>query len=182
MVKYSVEDTSLIAIADVIREKTSTTVALNFPSDFISAISSIEQGQNSGIKFATGTMTFNSNYSVSSGNGTEVKHNLGVVPDAIIIRSSTALTDIIYLGSYFGIRKNGIFNPDGSLYSSFQCTGSASNYNNMGVIQTSTNDFTSSSGMCVKNANTTSFYFAPQSNMAAKAGEKYVWYVIGKVS
>lgn len=143
-----------------------------------SIIESIQIG--GGLKYTSGKISFNSDYYVSSGDGTAVTHNLGVVPEAIFIRiSASRLDSIVHLMHYFGTRKNGIFNPDGNLNSSIAVTGIGSN--SISVAEVSSNDFTSSSGKVVKSATTTAFYFAPPSTMMAKAGEEYVWYAIGGV-
>lgn len=171
----------LTAIADAIRGKTGTTGTMTL-DEMVTYIASIEVGSTGGYKFSSGEITFNSDYYVSSssGGGTEISHNLGVVPDAIFIRSDKSSSSVIYLETYFGTKKNGIFNPDGKLIASYHATGISQGNVSVASVNSS-DDFTSSSGTCVRSANTTSFYFAPPSNMMAKSGTKYMWYAIGKI-
>lgn len=49
MAEYLVQDTSLTAIADAIREKGGTTDLLNFPVGMVEAVRNIQSGDGGGI-------------------------------------------------------------------------------------------------------------------------------------
>jgi len=175
MGKYLVEESSLTSIADALRAKTATNNDISFPQGFIDLINTPGNGE---LKFATGTLKFNSDYSVSasSGGGQEVAHNLGVIPDIIFIRATNTISDVIHLAYYFGARANGVFGKG----TSFQVTGKSGS-NNISVLEENhSTDFTSTSSRPVRSATATTFNFAPSSSMSAKSGETYIWYALGR--
>ena len=58
MSKLTVEDTSLVSVANAIRTKGGTTEALTFPDGFVSAIEGIQSGggENYVVGYAEGTI------------------------------------------------------------------------------------------------------------------------------
>ena len=78
-----VNDASLTAIANAIRSKLSTSNTYK-PGQMASAIQSIPTGGGSGIKYDTGTFTFESN---TTGNTPiiSIPHNLGEIPKIVLV-------------------------------------------------------------------------------------------------
>lgn len=107
MAEFKVQDTSLVAIADAIREKAGLSDSLVFPDGFVETVEGLATG---GGAFAT-EVTPASN--ITDMGGIVVTHNLGVLPDYIIVcRKSDwntepkPLTDSVFLSGSFRTRND----------------------------------------------------------------------------
>lgn len=74
---YRVDEASLTAVADAIREKSGTSEGLTFPEGFVNAVAGIQAG-GGGAKFEFGTKV------VTGNGGISIGHNLGETPNLFL--------------------------------------------------------------------------------------------------
>lgn len=183
VVDSAVLESGLTSIANAIREKAGTSDALAFPAGFLEAIAAIESG--GGAKVAYGTFTVAQDYT-TSGNF-EVVHNLGIVPDFLIVSlCNVGLSSKKYeVDTAFGRRTGteSIFSSLASqkvLYKNDSTSASTLNYR-FGVSTTNTNgiDVTDNNNVYIKNTNETSFQLLYSTNRFYYSGRTYFWLAVG---
>lgn len=89
MTEILVKDTSLTAIADVIRSKARTTDPITFPAGFVSSISALLPGEV--IKMAGGTFT-----PAENGETFTFSHGLGITPNFLLFTRVSDATDTYF--------------------------------------------------------------------------------------
>ena len=83
---YRVEESSLTAVADAIREKRGTSEGLTFPEGFVQAVAGIQAG---GGGIATGLVSPTED--IDRTTGILITHNLGKIPRVAIVYRETQL-------------------------------------------------------------------------------------------
>ena len=83
VVDSAVLDAGMISVADAIRAKAGTTEPLAWPDGFKAAIEAISGGGSTGLAYDMGEFVFDAD--IASHKAPAVQHNLGEIPDCIIV-------------------------------------------------------------------------------------------------
>lgn len=90
---YRVEEASLTAVADAIREKTGTSEGLSFPEGFVNAVAGIQAGGGENKLFIT-EITPETDIYNGNNEGVFLQHGLGAIPDFVIVHRKDHSTGI----------------------------------------------------------------------------------------
>ena len=98
MAEYLTNTNDLTKVASAIRAKAGTTEPLEWPDGFKAAIEAISGGGGTGLAYDMGEFVFDTDITSSNSSRPAIPHNLGEIPDCIIVWTDNwaGNTEVIY--------------------------------------------------------------------------------------